>query len=186
LTTKRKAQQESESMIRVWLALVPLLVVAPSDGAVAPETVKVLAFQTATSVRIGGAEFSPSTIDAQGYGSNLTVFVATGTSVPDGATATVEVSESSNYHGVTYSVFPSRTQTVALSGGGRSTNVVFSFSTPGNKKGGSIVSRATITAAENATVGTPEIQDDLTLTVNPIFVEGARRQSESAKGGELQ
>ena len=47
-------------MIRVWLALVLLLIVARSDGAVAPEPVKVLAFQTSTSVVIGGAKYSPT------------------------------------------------------------------------------------------------------------------------------
>ena len=59
-------------MIRVWLALMPLLVVALS-GVVTPEPVKVFAFQTPTSVRIGGAQFSATTIQAQGGSSNLTV-----------------------------------------------------------------------------------------------------------------
>ena len=68
-------------MIRVWLALVLLLVVAPSDGAVTPEPVKVFAFQTATSVGIGGAEYSPTTITEQGSCAAFG-FGSTGTSFP--------------------------------------------------------------------------------------------------------
>lgn len=180
---KAKAQREKESMSRVWLALILLLIVALSGGVVTLEPVKVFAFQTATSVRVGGAAFSPTHIPAPSAYSNLTVSIGTGSSVRNGATATVEVSESSNLNGVSYSVSPSRSQTVPLSGGGISTNVVFRFTLSGKPNGGTILSRATITAATNATVGTPAIQDDLTLTVNPIFVEGARRQSEGAEGG---
>lgn len=83
-------------MIRVWLALMLLVIVALSGGVVTLEPVQVFAFQTATSVRIGSAQFSPTTIALQNSSSNLTVFIATGGSVPNGATATVEVSESSN------------------------------------------------------------------------------------------
>jgi hypothetical protein len=96
------------------------------------------------------------------------VSVATETSVPNGATATLSVSESSNANSVSYSVSPSRSRTVTLTGGGVSTPVVFTFTTStGNQNGGNIVSRVTITAATNATVGTPALQDNLTLTVNP-------------------
>ena len=183
---KRKADREDDSMIRVWLALVMVLIVALSCGVVTLQPVKVFAFQSATSVRIGGAVFSPTTIAAPSRNSSLTVSIGTGSSVPSGATATVEVSESSNLSGALYSVSPSRSQTVALSGGGVSTNVVFRFTTSGKQTGGTIVSRATITAVTNATVGTPAFQDELTLTVNPLGDEGDRRQSESAKGGRLQ
>ena len=155
-------------MIKVWFALVLLLTVALSGGVVTTEPVRVFAFQAATSVRIGGASFSPTTIAAQAASANLTVSVATGTSVPNGATATVEVSESSNFNDVTYGVSPSRSRTVTLTGGGNSTPVVFTFTTgTGNSHGGNIISRVTITAATNATVGTPAVQDGLTLTVNP-------------------
>jgi hypothetical protein len=132
------------------------------------EPVKVIAFQTSNSVRIGAAVFSPTQISAQNSSSTLTVSVATGTAVPNTATATVEVTESSNLGGVSYSVSPSRSRTVALSGGGASTNVTFTFSpSTGNPNGGTIVSRVTITAVNNATVGTPAVQDNLMLTVNP-------------------
>ena len=172
-------------MIRVWLALVLLLTVPLSGGVLTPEPVRVFAFQSATSVGIGGAFFSPTTIAAKNASSNLTVSIATGASVPNEATATVEVSESSNSSTVSYTVSPSRSQTVALSGGGISTNVVFTFTTStGNQNGGTIVSRATIIDATIASVGTPAIQDDLMLTVKPGEVD--RRQSESAKGGRLQ
>jgi hypothetical protein len=138
-----------------------------------PEPVKGFALQTATSVAIGTAVFSRTTIDAQNSSSNLTVAVATGTLVPNGATATVEVRESSNLGGVSYTVSPSRSQTVTLSGGGTSTNAVFRFTTAaGNQNGGNIVSRATILSATNATVGTPAVRDDLTLTVNAPGVIG--------------
>jgi hypothetical protein len=132
-----------------------------------------LAFQASNQVRIGGAQFSPTTIGAQSSSSNLTVSIATETSVPNGATATVSVSESTNFGGVSYSVSPSRTQTVTLSGGGNSINVVFRFTTTeGNPHGGNIVSRAAITGATNATVGMPAMQDNLVLTVNPPSTGG--------------
>lgn len=140
-------------MIRVWLAFVLVVLVALCDGVVTPEPLKVLAFQTGTSVRIGGASFSPTQIGAQSASSNLTVFVETGTSVPNGATANVEVTESSNSGPsgpVSYSVSPSRSKTVVLSGGGTSTPVVFTFTTStGNQNGGTIVSRVSILAAAN-------------------------------------
>ena len=155
-------------MTRVCLALVLLLMIALS-GIGTHEPVKVFAFQTGTSVRIGGASFSPTQIQAQSGSSNLTVFIETGTSVPNGATATVEVTESSNSGPVSYSVSPSRSKTVVLSGGGTSTPVVFTFTTStGNQNGGTIVSRVSILAAANgATVGTPASQANLMLTVNP-------------------
>jgi hypothetical protein len=155
-------------MIRVWLALVLLLVVALSGGVVTPEPVKVFAFQAATSVGVGGASFSPTQIPLQNSTSNLTVFIATGASVPNGATATVEVSERSNSGPVSYTVTPSRTRTVTLTGGAVSTPVVFGFTTSsGNPNTGIINSRVTITAVTNATIGTPPLLDNLMLTVTP-------------------
>src|SRR5207253_6852982 len=146
--------------------LIVLISILPA--LVAPDSLNVHAFQTATSVRIGGAQFSPTTIAAQGGSSNLTVSIATGASVPNNATATVEVSESSNFSSVSYSVSPSRSQTVTLSGGGASTNVTFRFTTsPSNTNGGNIISRVTITNVTNATTGMPAVQDNLMLTVNP-------------------
>ena len=154
------------------LMLVVLLTAMISLPAVmaTSEPVKVFAFQSATSVRLGTATFSPTTIAANSASSNLTVPVATGSSVPNVATATVEVTESSNPNGVTYNVAPSRVQTVTLSGGGTVTNVVFRFTTSqnGNLNGGTIVSRATLLSVTNATMGTPTIQDNLTLTVNAM------------------
>lgn len=161
-------------MSRVWFASVLVLILVLSSAVLTHEPVEAFAFQTATSVRVGAAVFSPTAISAQDA-STLTVAVATETSVPKGATVTLEVSESSNLGGVTYSVSPSRSQTVVLSGGGISTNVVFRFTTSGKGNGGTIVSRATITAVTNATEGTPAFQDDLTLTVNPSGDEGGRR-----------
>ena len=138
-----------------------------------PAPFNALAFQSSSQVGIGGVQFSPTTIAAQSSSSNLTVSIATGASVPNGATATVEVRESSNFGSISYSIMPSRLQTVTLTGGGNSTNVVFRFTTAtGNINGGTIVSRVTITAATNASVGTPAIQDNLTLTMNPPSTGG--------------
>src|SRR6266851_4981206 len=154
--------------MRLGLVVLLTAMISLPIAIVIPEPVKVLAMQTATSVRLGTPMLSPSTIAAQNSSATLTVPVATGTSVPNTATATIEVSETSNLSGVSYSVSPARSRTVALNGGGTSTNVTFTFSTStGNPNGGTIISRVTITAATNATVGTPAVQDNVTLTVNP-------------------
>ena len=146
-------------LIAIILSLSPIIVM--------PEPFKALAFQASNQVRIGGAQFSHTTIGAQSQSSNLTVSIATGSSVPNGATATVDVTESTNFGSVSYTVTPSRSQTVTLTGGGNSTSVVFKFTTTtGNQNGGNIVSRATIVSATNAAIGTPAFQDNLTLTVN--------------------
>lgn len=159
---------EDGSLIRVRLALLLLLIAALSGGVVTPEPVRGFSFQTATSVQVGGATFSPTTIATQNSSSSLTVFIETGTSVPNGATATVQVIESSNPGPVSYSVSPSRSRTVTLTGGGVSSPVVFTFTTStGNPNGGTIVSKVTITAATGATVGTPTFQANLNLTVIP-------------------
>ena len=170
-------------MIRVWLALVLLLILGLPSGLVTLEPVKVFAFQSATSVQIGGASFSPTQIGAQSASSGLTVFIETGTSVPNGATATVQVTESSNSGPVSYSVSPSRSRTVTLTGGGVSTSVVFTFTTStGNQNGGTIISRVTIIAATNATVGTPATQANLTLTVNPVGGGGGGGEPDPCEG----
>jgi hypothetical protein len=157
--------------MRLGLVVLLTAIISLPSAKATPEPVKGFASQSADSastVAIGGAAFSPGTIGAQNTSSDLTVSVATDPSVPDGATATVEVSESSNFSDVSYTVSPSRSQTVTLSGGGTSTNAVFRFTTAaGNQNGGTIVSRATILSATTATVGTPAFQDNFTLTVNP-------------------
>jgi len=156
--------------MRLALGVLLTAMISLPAAIVTPELVKVFAFQSAESastVALGGAVFSPTTIAAQNATSNLTVSIATGATVTNGATATVDVTESSNFGGVSYSVSPSRTQTAVLSGGGTSTNVVFKFTTAaGNLNGGTIVSTATIASATGATVGTPASQGNLTLTVN--------------------
>lgn len=157
--------------LRLLLLLITLITLTPAI--LTPAQSYALAFQAANVVHIGGAQFSPTTIATQSGVSNLTVSIATGATVPSTATATVEVSENSNFGSVSYSVTPSRLQTVTLTGGGSSTNVVFRFTTAtGNINGGTIVSRVTITAATNAGVGTPAVQDNLTLTVNPPVTSG--------------
>jgi hypothetical protein len=168
--------------MRPVLALLLTAIVILTPAIITPGPVRAIAFQGANNVRIGGAQFSPTTIGAQSSSSSLNVSIATGTSVPNGATATVEVTESANYNNVSYSVSPSRTRIVSLSGGGNSTNVVFSFTTSvGNQNGGNIVSRVTIINVTNATVGTPALLDNLTLTVNPPG--GGGGEEEGGGGG---
>lgn len=153
--------------------LILLIIGLTSAPAIFAPHAKSLAFQVSGQVRIGAAQFSPTTIGAQSSFSNLTVSVATETSVPNSATATISVSESANFGGVSYSVSPSRTQIVSLTGGGNSTNVVFRFATAVvNPNGGNIVSRVAITSTTNATIGTPAMQDNLVLTVNPPSTGG--------------
>jgi hypothetical protein len=143
--------------LRLIILLITLLILTLAIHT--PTPFNALAFQASDQVRIGGAQFSPTTIGAINSSSNLTISIATGASVPNGATARVEVTESSNFGGVSYTVSPSRSQIVTLSGVGNSTNVVFRFSTTeGNPHGGNIVNRVTITAATNATVGMPASQ----------------------------
>jgi hypothetical protein len=127
-----------------------------------------IAFQAAT-VRLGGASFAPTTIGANNASSVLSVGIATSSTVPNGTTATVEVTESTNFSGVDYTVSPSRTRTVSLSGGGQSTTVSFTFRTTlENTTGGTIVSRVSlVSVGTGATLGTPTTLDDRTLTVNP-------------------
>ncbi len=164
------------------LLLVAILPLFPSI--ITPEPFKVLAFQSANQVRIGGAQFSPTTIGAQNSSSNLTVSIATGSSVPSGATATVEVSESSNFSSVSYSVSPSRVQIVQLSGGGNSTSVVFRFTTStGNQNGGTIISRVTIINATNAAIGAPAVLDNQQLAVNPPGSGGGGEEGGGEVGG---
>jgi hypothetical protein len=84
------------------------------------------------------------------------------------ATATVEVVESVNLNGVSYSVTPSRRETVALTGGGVSTNVNFTFRTSAqNQTGGTIVTSVVlvgVTGAEKSTTQNTIL--NLNLNVN--------------------
>ena len=153
--------------MRLGLVLILIMLVSLPPSIVTSESLNAIAFQ-ANQVRIGGAQFSPTTIGAQNSSSTLTVSIETDTGVPSGATATVQVTESSNFSNVSYEVIPSRVRTVTLSGGGASTNVTFRFTTSvGNTNGGTITSRVTITNATNAQIGMPAFLANLNLTVNP-------------------
>ncbi|MGB7069626.1 MAG: hypothetical protein WBD22_09045 [Pyrinomonadaceae bacterium] len=66
----------------------------------------------------------------------FTVAIATSADVPGSATAKVDFVETGNSGGVSYSVSPGRTKTVALAGGGQSTSVSFTISTPPTGSGG--------------------------------------------------
>src|SRR5215207_7370340 len=126
----------------------------------------------AQTVRLGSASFSPTTIGAQGQTSVLSIGIETSISVPSNATATVEVTESSNFGGVAYTVSGGislpRRQTVMLSGGGNSTTATFTFrTTPENTHGGTIVSRVTLVNATEATTTAPLEIPNLNLIVNP-------------------
>jgi hypothetical protein len=106
------------------------------------------------------------------------VSVATGAKVPaigvDGATpirAVVQISQNSNTSGIVYSITPSQLEKVALTGGGRSSAVDFSFTMDSkNVKGGAISYRATLVNLENnsglAQTASP-MTLDTTLTVAP-------------------
>ena len=158
--------------MRLALGVLLTAMISFPPALVTPKPISVFAFKSADSadtVRIGGAAFSPTTIAANNAASKLTVSIATDPLVPNGATAIVDVTESSNFSSVLYSVSPSRSQTAVLSGGGVATKVVFTFTTnsAGNTNGGTIVSRATISNVTGATAGTPLVQDNLMLTVNP-------------------
>jgi hypothetical protein len=156
------------------LSLTVMIFLTPAIVTLRP--FKALAFQSSTHVRIGGAQFSPMTIDTQGRSPTLTVSIATGAGVPSGTKVTVEVTENTNFSNVSYTVSPSRQQEKVLSGGGNSTPVTFTFTTTtGNTNGGNIVSRASIVSVQspqgsstNVTIGMPAFQDNLILTVNPL------------------
>ncbi|MEK6406548.1 MAG: hypothetical protein AABN34_06255 [Acidobacteriota bacterium] len=123
----------------------------------------------AGTVRLGGASFSPTTTGAQNQTSTLNVNIETTLTVPNGTQAVIEVTESGNTGGVTYSVSPSRSQTVTLSGGGVSTTASFTFRTgQNNENGGTVVSRATLASVAGADKGTPDMIGSLNLTVNPL------------------
>jgi hypothetical protein len=153
--------------LSIAATLVVLTVVPAATLTTAPR--RSLAFQSPNSVRIGGAFFSPATIGAQNQTSILRVSISTETSVPSGASATVSVTESSNFGQVRYNVSPNnRTETVTLAGGGTSTLASFTFTTDAaNQNGGEIISRVQLLGVTNATLGAPAFQDNLRLTVNP-------------------
>jgi hypothetical protein len=118
-------------------------------------------------VFIGGASFVPTTIGAQNQTSTFTVSVGTTTDVPNGAKVTVEALESSNFGGVVYSVSPSRSQQVTLTGGGTSNAAVFTFKTDtSNQNGGTIVTRVRISNPVNTALGNPQTLDNQMLVVN--------------------
>lgn len=124
----------------------------------------------AGTVWLGGASFMPTSIGAQGQTSNLNIGVATSVET-SGASATVTVTEDTNFNGVAYTVAdPSgtltRSQTINLPGGGQSTTVTFKFKTTNtNSTGGSITSRVTLSSPTGATLGTPAQISNLNLTV---------------------
>lgn len=154
--------------MRLALAFVVISVLCLSSVIVTHRSIKVHAFQTANQIRMGSASFSPTTIGAENSTSTLTASIATDANVPSGATATVQVTEESNFANVSYSVSPSRVQTVTLAGGGVSTSLTYRFTTStGNQNGGTIVSRVAITSAVNAQIGNPSFIGNLNLTVNP-------------------
>jgi hypothetical protein len=115
------------------------------------------------------------------------VSIATGANVPNNAQITVEVSESSNFGNVDYTVAP-RVKTITLQGNGQSTTVTFTFTTAAdNPNGGDIISRVTIYGPVNATLGTPSTKDDIKLTVNPPSEEeGWEGDPESCVGIECE
>ena len=122
----------------------------------------------AGSVRLGGAAFLPTTIGAQNQPSTLNVNVATTTAVPNTAQGVIEVTESANTSNIMYTVSPSRSQTINLSGGGVSTTASFTFRTAaGNQNGGTIVSQVELVSVVGADKGSPAIIGNLNLTVNP-------------------
>jgi hypothetical protein len=123
------------------------------------------------TVRLGNASFMPTTIGAQGQTANLNIGIETSVDT-SGASATVTVTEQSNFNGVAYTVADpngtiTRSQTVNLAGGGSSTTVTIKFkTTTTNSTGGQIVSRVTLSAVNNATPGTPTEIPNLILTVS--------------------
>jgi hypothetical protein len=117
-------------------------------------------------ITLGTTEFNPTTIGPSNQVSNLNIGIQTSSGVPQGATATVEVAESSNFSNVGYSIQGGRVQTVTLSGGGQSTTAIFRFTTNiNNTNGGTIVSQVTITGVTGATLGTPATRGSLNLVV---------------------
>jgi len=78
--------------------------IAPARGTVAA--------QATATVKLGAASFLPTTIGAQNQSSNLRVAIETTSLVPNGAVATLEVTESSNFDGVQYTVTGGRLQEI--------------------------------------------------------------------------
>ena len=123
--------------------------------------------QTSGTVSLGGASFSPTTIDSPGR-STLSVSITSSVLVPSTAKATIEVSEAINLNGVVYSVTPTRRVIVDLTGGGVSNTTRFTFTISNqNVNGGTIVSRVNLVDVSGATRGMPDNIQNLNLTVNP-------------------
>lgn len=123
--------------------------------------------QITETISLGTAAFSPTTIDSPGT-STLSLSIVTSAQVPNGATATIDVVEVTNFNGASYSVAPARRTTVTLTGGGVSNTVRFTFRVGSqNLNGGTIVSRINLVAVAGATKGTPDNIQNLNLNVNP-------------------
>lgn len=158
--------------MRIFVFIVIAIALAIPFG-IMPES-KTVAAQATATVKLGAASFTPTTIGAQNQSSNLRVAIETTALVPNGTKATLEVTESSNFDGVQYTVTSGRSQEFTLSGGGQSTTATFTFKTAaGNESGGTIVSRVTLVSVPaNVTKGMPDNVPNLTLNVNPPFTSG--------------
>ena len=128
------------------------------------------------NVSLGDAAFFPSSLTLTGT-SELKVSIATGTLVPaigvDNNTpikAIVQITESSNFSGISYSVDPfTQLIKVPLAGGGRSSTGTFEFTIASNNtKTGNIAYRASLIGLENnqpgITTSAPTTKD-ITLAV---------------------
>lgn len=94
----------------------------------------------------------------------FTVTVESSADVPPGAAVDVEFIELGN-SGISYSVTPSRSQTIILPGGKDSTNVSFKLTTSvGNAKTGTIDSRLRLDDVTGATKVAPTMRD-VSITV---------------------
>lgn len=153
----------------IFLCSAALIPVSDIDSPIASTSASIIR-PLAGTVWLGGASFTPTSIGAQGQASNLNIGIATSVDT-SGASATVTVTEDTNFSGVAYTVAdPSgtltRSQTINLPGGGQSTTVTFKFKTTNtNSTGGSITSRVTLSSPTGATLGTPAQISNLTLTV---------------------
>jgi len=90
----------------------------------------------------------PATIAGRNGSATITVSIWTTLEVPQGAKADIELDEQSNFSSISYSVSPSRGQTVELEGRGNSTTVSWTITTTiNNQNGGDIVSLIVLTNA---------------------------------------
>lgn len=154
--------------------------VAPARGTVAA--------QATATVKLGAASFSPATIGAKDQSSNLRVAIETTSLVPSNTVVTLEVTESSNFDGVQYTVTGGRVQNFNLTGGGQSATATITFKTAlGNEKGGTIVSRVTlVTVPVGVIKGTPDAVPNLILNVNPPFTSSGCDEFVACVGGYVR